>query len=57
MNKNLMKRNHIEKANIMLQQRTDGESLRNKFNEPEIKSTARKDYLNDKLLSQLKKKF
>ena len=57
MNKNLMKRNHIEKANIMLQQRTDGESLRNKFNETEIKSTARKDYLTDKLLSQLKKKF
>ena len=57
MNKNLMKRNHIEKSNILLQQRTDGESLRNKFNDPEIKGTTRKEYLNDKLLSQLKKKF
>ena len=57
MNKNLMKRNHIEKANILLQQRTDGESLRNKFAGPEIDSKSRKEYLNDKLLSQLKKKF
>jgi hypothetical protein len=57
MNKNLMKRNHIEKANILLQQRTDGESLRNKFNGPEIDSKSRKEHLNDKLLSQLKKKF
>jgi hypothetical protein len=57
MNKNLMKRNHIENANILLQQRTDGESLRNKFKDPEIKGTTRKEYLNDKLLSQLKKKF
>ena len=52
-----MKRNHIEKSNILLQQRTDGESLRNKFNDPEIKGTTRKEYLNDKLLNQLKKKF
>jgi hypothetical protein len=57
MNKNLMKRNHIENANILLQQRTDSESLRNKFKEPEIKGTTRKEYLNDKLLNQLKKKF
>lgn len=52
-----MKRNHIEKANILLQQRTDGESLRNKFNGPEIDAKSRKEHLNDKLLSQLKKKF
>lgn len=56
MNKNLMKRNHIEQANILLQQRTDGESLRNKFNGMEIDSKSRKEYLNDKLISQLKKK-
>ena len=57
MNKNLMKRNNIEQANIELLKRTDSESIRNKFNEPEVKSTKRKEYLRDKLINQLKKNF
>ena len=57
MNKNLMKRNNIEQANIELLKRTDSESIRNKFNEPEVKSTKRKEYLSDKLINQLKKNF
>ena len=57
MNKNLMKRNHIEQANIKLLKSTNGESIRNKFNEPEVKSTNRKEYLSDKLINQLKKNF
>jgi hypothetical protein len=57
MNKNLMKRNNIEQANIRLLKSTDSESIRNKFNEPEVKSTKRKEYLSDKLINQLKKNF
>jgi hypothetical protein len=57
MNKNLMKRNNIEQANIELLKRTDSESIRNKFNEPEVKSTKKKEYLSDKLINQLKKNF
>ena len=57
MNKKLMKRNHIEQVNIKLLKSTDDESIGNKFNEPEVKSTKRKEYLSDKLINQLKKNF
>ena len=52
-----MKRNNIEQANIELLKRTDSESIRNKFNEPEVKRTKGKEYLSDKLINQLKKNF
>jgi hypothetical protein len=57
MNKDQMKRNHIEQSNILLQKRLEDEKNQSKSKPVEVKSTFRKDSLSDKLMNQLKGKI
>jgi hypothetical protein len=57
MNKDQMKRNHIEQSNILLQKRLEDEKNQSKSKPVEVKSTFKKDSLSDKLMNQLKGKI
>jgi hypothetical protein len=57
MNKNLMKRKHIEEANILLQKRAQEEKEASHKNPEQIKkNNLRKGFLSDRLMDQLKNK-
>ena len=53
MNKNLMKRKHMEEANALLQKRAEEEKNSDKNKESVVRSTFKKQYYTDKLMKQL----
>jgi hypothetical protein len=56
MNKELMKRKHMEEANVILQNRLNNKTSQPMFSGDVEKSNQRKDILKDKLINQLKGK-
>jgi ribosomal protein L31E len=56
MNKELMKRKHMEESNVILQNRLNNKTSEQSFSNNIEKSNQRKDLLKDKLINQLKGK-
>jgi hypothetical protein len=56
MNKELMKRKHMEESNVILQNRLNNKTAQPVFSGNVEKSNQRKDLLKDKLINQLKGK-
>ena len=56
MNKELMKRRHMEESNIILQNRLNNKTSEPSFSKNIERTNQRKDILKDKLINQLKGK-